>query len=298
MSVNNFGLPLKRRTCGARLARITAASTLAALTVCVGAGSAGAATDKIITFTVAPYLSSVLPLEMDEITSTVFSNRFKGQKLASFNDRFDGERTPLVHDFIMSPASRALLPRLALAEPSTTGSIAQTAPTMPLVTMPLVMASLPPHRPYRPYRHQEITAAGRTITGIASMYDPTDPTDLDAGGEELASGERYDPNGWTAAIRTDLRKKFGGVRFGRNYRPAYALVQSADKQLIVKINDVGPLRRGRIIDLNKRAMSYFDPTLQLGLIGNVRVTPLADRAWTLGPVIDDRPTAVASRSAR
>ena len=72
-------------------------------------------------------------------------------------------------------------------------------------------------------------------------------------------------------------------------------MQNADKQLIVKINDVGPLRPGRIIDLNKRAMSYFDPTLQLGLIGDVKVTPLADRAWALGPVIDDRPVNVASR---
>jgi rare lipoprotein A len=266
-----------------------AASMLAALTVCA-AGNGHAATNTMFEFVKMPFVSPALSVRMNEIISTSFNNRFNGQRPASFNDRFDGERTPLVRDFIMSPASRVLLPRLALAEPLTTGSIAQTAPTMPLV-----MASLPPHRPYR---HQKIIAAGKTIVGIASTYNPTDPTDLDAGNEELASGERYDPNGWTAAIRTDLRKKFGGVRFGRNYRPAYALVQSADKKLIVKINDVGPLRRGRIIDLNKRAMSYFDPTLQLGLIGNVKVTPLADRAWALGPVIDDRPISIAGRSER
>jgi rare lipoprotein A len=155
---------------------------------------------------------------------------------------------------------------------------------------PLTTASLP--------RHRKIVPAAPAIVGIASMYNPTDPNDLDAGNEETASGERYDANGWTAAIRTDLRAKFGGVRFGRNYRPGFALVQSRDKQLVVRINDVGPLKRGRIIDLNKRAMRYFDPTLQLGLIGKVRVTPLAGQDIALGPVGDDRPVSVASRFDR
>jgi rare lipoprotein A len=158
---------------------------------------------------------------------------------------------------------------------------------------PLTTASLPRHR-----KPQKIVPAAPAIVGIASTYNPTDPTDLDAGNEETASGERYDVNGWTAAIRTDLRKKFGGVRFGKNYQPVFALVQSGDKQLIVKINDVGPLKRGRIIDLNERAMRYFDPTLQLGLIGNVKVTPLVGQDVALGPVGDERPVNVASRFDR
>jgi rare lipoprotein A len=289
MSVNNFGSRLKGRIRGARLVHTTAVSIITTLTVCA-ADSGCATANTMIANVVTHYLSPAPSTWMDEIPSTPFNDRFNGQTPASFSDRFDGERAPFVRDFIMSSASRALLPRLALATPLTTGSIAPSAPTMPLI-----VASLP--RP-RPYRYQKIIAAGKTIVGIASTYNPTDPTDLDAGNEELASGERYDPNGWTAAIRTDLRKKFGGVRFGRNYRPAYALVQANDKQLVVKINDVGPLKPGRIIDLNKRAMSYFDPTLQLGLIGKVKVTPLADRAWVLGPVIDDRPVSVASRSVR
>ena len=127
------------------------------------------------------------------------------------------------------------------------------------------------------------------------MYNPTDPKDMDAGNEELASGERYDPNGWTAAIRTDLRAQFGGVRFGRNYRPAFALVTSGGKQVVVRINDIGPLKRGRIIDLNIRSMRYFDPTLQLGLIGKVSVTPLVGQDVALGPVDDSPPVNVASR---
>jgi rare lipoprotein A len=126
--------------------------------------------------------------------------------------------------------------------------------------------------------------AGEPLDGAASTYDPTDPADHDAGDMNTASGETYDPEGWTAAIRTDLRDQFGGVRYGRNYRPTFALVEAAGKRAIVKINDVGPLRPGRIIDLNKRAMKFFDPTLQIGVIGDVKVTPLANANVAVGPV--------------
>jgi rare lipoprotein A len=156
--------------------------------------------------------------------------------------------------------------------------------------------SLPPHREIAPApQRQEIVTAGETITGIASTYNPEDPTDLDAGNEETASGERYDSDSWTAAIRTDLRGKFGGVRFGRNYQPAFALVEAGGKSFIVKINDVGPLRPGRIIDLNVRSMRYLDPTMQRGLIADVKVTPLAGQDWALGPVTDPQPVTVARR---
>src|SRR5712671_2157886 len=56
------------------------------------------------------------------------------------------------------------------------------------------------------------------------------------------------------------------------------------KQVIVKINDVGPLTPGRIIDLNERAMRYFDPSLQLGVIYDVIVRPLFGDYWISGPV--------------
>jgi rare lipoprotein A len=190
----------------------------------------------------------------------------------SFNERFNGLPTAPVGDLIFSPID------LSLTEPETTASL-------PSVEKPARL----PHR-------QIIVTADEPIVGIASMYDPNDTTDMDAGNDELASGEHYNPQGWTAAIRTDLREKFGGVRFGSNYRPAFALVQANDKQAIVKINDVGPLKPGRIIDLNRHAMSYFDPTLQLGLIGDVKVTLLAGQDWALGPIVDDQPVAVASRT--
>ncbi len=71
------------------------------------------------------------------------------------------------------------------------------------------------------------------------MYNPFRPGWRE-GGPSTASGERYDPSVWSAAIKTSLRRKFGGVQYGA--RPKYALVEAAGKKAIVKINDVGPLR--------------------------------------------------------
>jgi rare lipoprotein A len=85
-----------------------------------------------------------------------------------------------------------------------------------------------------------------------------------------------------AAIKTSLREKFGGVQYGA--RPKYALVEAVGKKVIVKINDVGPLTPGRIIDLNERTMRLFDPSLELGVIYGVTVRPLSGDYWIPGPV--------------
>lgn len=122
-----------------------------------------------------------------------------------------------------------------------------------------------------------------TIVGMASTYNPH-REGKDEGGVQTASGESYDPGAWTAAIQIDLRDQFGGVRYGSLYQPAYALVESGDKRVIVKINDVGPLRPGRVIDLNERSMRYFDPFLQRGLLSDAKVTLLPGADWTPGPV--------------
>jgi rare lipoprotein A len=121
------------------------------------------------------------------------------------------------------------------------------------------------------------------LVGVASTYNPyrDGPTE---GGAQTASGEFYDPSGWTAAIQSNLRAQFGGVRYGRLYQPAYVLIECAGKQAIVKINDVGPLKPGRVIDLNERSMRYFDPFLRRGLLTDVRVTLLPGEDWTPGPV--------------
>ena len=141
------------------------------------------------------------------------------------------------------------------------------------------------------------TECGAPIMGVASTYNPYRPGWRE-GGKQTASGERYDPAAWTAAIKTRLRDKFGGVRYGKNYRPVYALVESADKQVIVKINDVGPLTPGRVIDLNERTMHYFDPTLELGLIRPIKVTPLRGTHWRPGPVRRRRLTRTGVRAAQ
>ena len=72
-----------------------------------------------------------------------------------------------------------------------------------------------------------------SIVGTASTYNPYRPGYRE-GGPETASGERYDPSAWTAAIQAGLREKFGGVHGGR---ARYALVEGVDKKVIVKINE-------------------------------------------------------------
>ena len=124
-------------------------------------------------------------------------------------------------------------------------------------------------------------ASGDAIVGAASTYNPFRPGWRE-GGPDTASGERYDPSVWAAAIKTSLRQKFGGVQYGA--RPKYALVEAEGKKVIVKINDVGPLTPGRIIDLNERTMRHFDPSLQLGVIYDVRVRSLSGDYWIPGPV--------------
>src|SRR5262249_1395189 len=126
-------------------------------------------------------------------------------------------------------------------------------------------------------------AMGVTIVGTASMYDPFQPGYRE-GGAKTASGELYDPIGWTAAIQTDLRETFGGVRHGKDYRPAYALVEVDNKRAIIKINHVGPPKPGPAITSNKQTMRYFDPTLQRGLVHSVKITLLPGDRWEPGPI--------------
>lgn len=137
-------------------------------------------------------------------------------------------------------------------------------------------------------------ASGDAIVGAASTYNPF-KAGWQEGGPETASGERYDPSVWAAAIKITLREKFGGVQFGA--RPKFALVEAVGKKVIVKINDVGPLTPGRVIDLNERAMRYFDPSMERGVIHDVTVKPLEGDYWVPGPVGSTSPADVAELSA-
>src|SRR5215475_12840194 len=68
-----------------------------------------------------------------------------------------------------------------------------------------------------------VNSAKDAIVGIASTYNPFKPGWRE-GGPETASGERYDPSAWCAAIKTSLRGKFGGVQYGA--KPKFALVEA------------------------------------------------------------------------
>ena len=130
----------------------------------------------------------------------------------------------------------------------------------------------------------EYRRAPDTLIGAASTYNPYNRRDRSAGPTRTSSGELYDAETWSAAIQIDFRDLFGGVRFGRNYRPSFALVESGERRVIVRINDVGPLKPGRVIDLNDYTMRYFDPSMQRGLIQDVKVTPLIGEDLAIGPV--------------
>jgi rare lipoprotein A len=123
-------------------------------------------------------------------------------------------------------------------------------------------------------------ASETTIIGAASFYD--DPG-------ETASGEQYDPAAFTAAAQLKIRDKFGGIKFGRLYQPSYGIAEYAGKKLILKFNDVGPLRPGRMFDLSRAAMKYFDDTLDKGVLPDVKVTVLPlGRVYAAGPVTDEQ----------
>jgi len=129
----------------------------------------------------------------------------------------------------------------------------------------------------------EIAPSRAVLFGTASTYNPYRDGKQE-GDAQTASGELYDPASWTAAVQVGLRDQFGGVRYGRLYQPTYALVESGAKQVIVKVNDVGHLRPGRVLDLNERSMRYFDPFLKRGLLPDVRITLLPGEDWTPGPI--------------
>ena len=134
-----------------------------------------------------------------------------------------------------------------------------------------------------PRIQSEAALNNATILGTVSTYNPY-RDGMEEGGTQTASGELYDPAAWTAAVQTNLREQFGGVRYGRLYQPTFALVESGTKQVIVRINDVGRLKPGRVLDLNERSMRYFDPFLSRGLIEDVRITLLPGEDWSPGPV--------------
>ena len=92
-------------------------------------------------------------------------------------------------------------------------------------------------------------------TGVASYYG------REFAGRRTANGERFDPNGFTAAHRT--------LPFGTRIRVTNP---ANDKTIIVRVNDRGPFHGRRVLDLSMRAAAA------LGLVrrgsGSVKIAVL------------------------
>lgn len=101
-------------------------------------------------------------------------------------------------------------------------------------------------------------ASGIPLTGFASYYASS------FHGRRTASGETYNQNALTAAHRT--------LPFGSRLRVTEI---SSGKSVEVRINDRGPFRKDRIVDLSRRAAE------ELGFVAagltRVRIEVLDDR---------------------
>jgi rare lipoprotein A len=86
----------------------------------------------------------------------------------------------------------------------------------------------------------EPAAAPKALRGLASYYGR---------GELTAAGERFDPNAMTAAHRT--------LPFGTRVR--VTRVDNGDS-VVVRINDRGPFKPDRVIDLSERAAENLGMT--------------------------------------
>lgn len=139
----------------------------------------------------------------------------------------------------------------------------------------------------------EIDGIKGVESGAASTYNPAKPG-WRTGETKLATGARYNPKAYEAALQTDLAAKYQ-MGHGNYPRNGFALVEQGDKKLIVKINDNGPLVPGRIIDLNEASMRYLSNNKygnNSGVLNDVKVTVLEGTGYTPGPV-DGSATLVA-----
>ena len=114
--------------------------------------------------------------------------------------------------------------------------------------------------------------------GIASWYGE------EAAGHRTASGDSFDPAGLTAAHRS--------LPLG-----SFAEVTSLDtgRSIVVRVNDRGPGRRDRLIDLSRGAAQALG-TDRLS-VAAVRVRALAPGSRLSSPSGSDTPAAPPSRTA-
>ena len=114
-----------------------------------------------------------------------------------------------------------------------------------------------------------------SFKGDASTYNPNFPG-YRTGGQGLATGGKYNPSEFEAALQLDLAKQYK-CGYGAGAVCAAIVSAPSGRAMVVKINDNGPLVPGRIIDLNEKSMRYLSADFNgqnRGLVKDVTVTLL------------------------
>ena len=118
------------------------------------------------------------------------------------------------------------------------------------------------------------TKKARRESGLASFYGP------EFNHRRTASGERFDPKGLTAAHRT--------LPFGTRVRVTNL---ENGRRVIVRINDRGPFRKGRVLDLSPAAARRLGFTAQgiarvrLDVLGKLPASRREVAAGALRPAV-------------
>jgi rare lipoprotein A len=138
--------------------------------------------------------------------------------------------------------------RMTAARPAVLpAATAAPAPAVPAQALASATAAVPTDGAPTPADAGPVPAASAVVSqvsdqsiarGLASWYGPK------FHGRRTASGERYDMHGLTAAHKT--------LPFGTRVRVRSV---ATGKEVVVRINDRGPYKRSRIIDLSLGAIS-------------------------------------------
>ncbi|WP_313286030.1 septal ring lytic transglycosylase RlpA family protein [Stutzerimonas kunmingensis] len=124
-----------------------------------------------------------------------------------------------------------------------------------LALLALLVSGCADRQPAQPAKAPKSTQEHFSQSGKASYYARMHH------GQRTANGETHDQNALVAAHRS--------LPFGTRVRVTN---EHNGKQVVVRINDRGPFRRGRIIDLSRAAAAQLD-MLKTGVI-RVRIETL------------------------